>query len=165
MDINRYRMGNLKGTNMKKIVLLFSALLLLSSFGFSQTKKSTIRTDADVMLRLLHNQRVPGMVWIGMQVGADLAYIKSDGKYIDLVATVVMVNGVPLQDLYSNRDILNTELLVDQQLIPVGFTLLETTVIFCNGIKLDPDQWSGIGTTNLSLLITILKYDHLTILN
>ena len=51
----------------------------------------------------------------------------------------------------------------DENDLTVPNNLLNTTLVFYNGINLASDKWSGVGTTTLTLLINRKKYDYIKI--
>ena len=47
--------------------------------------------------------------------------------------------------------------------IPVGFTLLSTSLIFLNGAAIKNSQWSGVGSDTVTLSLDTKLYDNLLI--
>jgi hypothetical protein len=49
--------------------------------------------------------------------------------------------------------------------IPVGFPLGSKTKVFYNGVLVEQDKWTGIGTSTIALVLDTRKYDVVTITN
>lgn len=158
-------MGYIIIYKMRKGFYILISLLLISNLGFSQVKTSQIKSVADVMYRIFNNTKATGIVSIASIVGSDTTFIESDGNNINLIAESVSINGALITDYVSDRHIISMELTNDQTVIDVGFPLSITSLVLFNGIAIKPNQWTGLGSSQITLLLNINQFDYLTIIN
>lgn len=87
------------------------------------------------------------------------------------LAAAKNINGVPFD---GSADITITatgqhfekELIYDgENNIPLAFFLVSASKIYYNGALLRPNQWSGVGSTNLKLILDTRQKDQLTVIN
>lgn len=69
-------------------------------------------------------------------------------------------NGFRIDSVYSASTNYQTEIATDaQNNLSVSFVLASTTSIFYNSTPLQSSQWSGIGTTILTISLDTKQYD------
>jgi len=80
-------------------------------------------------------------------------------------SVLTLTGGVDSVDLNPPR-YYQKELTADaENNIPVGFPLGSKTKVFYNGVLVEQDKWTGIGTSTIALVLDTRKYDVVTITN
>lgn len=141
-----------------KHTFLILSLLLLTTAGFSQSKKSQIKATTDTLWRFLNNTNGSGTATFGFITGSDTTFIQSDGTTLNFISTELLHNGEPIA---NNAFWLYEVITSNENNFTIPFALKATTTVFCNGVK--TSKWTGIGTTILVLNLSTRQYDLISI--
>lgn len=79
----------------------------------------------------------------------------------DLSAVLFDMHGVPDITEDFTQSYYEEELATTKTVFSVGFTLTAGTVVLFNGQAIKSGQWSGIGTSTLTLSLDTRQYDHI----
>ncbi len=149
-----------------KYLAIILLLMIDATIMFAQRPVTDVEIDST-------NQQFRKSLSVGTQV-----WLRDSSQIYRL--NLSFAAGNSMQDVFSssnNYDLLKAgaatnafvpaiyekELADNETEITVPFTLLATSVIYVNGIAQGADDWTGVGTINLSLLIPVKQYDKLII--
>jgi len=137
---------------MKKLLTIL--IVLFSIQGFSQTKLKRNIIEADT-LTVNYNAYVP--------LATDSAHAVQFYQFNSLETSLsgrIEADSIRLEDQtkYFEKQLTDAE-----TAITVGFELESETLVLFNGQAIDSAQWSGRGTTSITLILDTKLYDNLII--